>query len=65
MVFEYICRNNGHPEYIKRVPELKTLRELADEKGVEWDKMIDDLFAQVNLKRLGNNPAEVMRESFR
>ena len=64
MVFEYICRNNGHPEYIKKVPELKTLRELADEKGVEWDKMIDDLFAHVNLKRLGNNPVEVKRESF-
>lgn len=64
MVFEYICRNNGHPEYIKKVPELKTLRELADEKGVAWDKMIDDLFAHVNLKRLGNNPVEVKRESF-
>ena len=64
MVFEYICRNNGRAEYIKRVPELKTLRELAEEKGVEWDKMIDDLFAHVNLKRLGNNPVEVKRESF-
>jgi len=65
MVFEYICRNNGHPEYIKNEPELKTLRELADEKGIAWNKMVDDLFAHVNLKRLGNNPVEVMRESFR
>ena len=64
MVFEYICRNNNHPEYIKNVPELKTLRELADEKGVAWDKMVDDLFAHVNLKRLGNNPVEVRKESF-
>ncbi len=64
MIFEYICRNNGHPEYIKSVPELKTLRELADEKGIAWDKMVDDLFAHVNLKRLGNNPVEVRKESF-
>jgi len=64
MVFEYICRNNGHPEYIKKVPELKTLRELADEKGVAWDAMVDGLFGHVNLKRLGNNPVEVKRESF-
>ena len=64
MVFEYICRNNGHPEYIKKVPELKTLRELAEEKGVEWSGMVDELFCHVNLKRLGNNPVEVKRESF-
>ena len=64
MVFKYICRNNGHPEYIKKVPGLKTLRELADEKGVAWEVMVDDLFSHVNLKRLGNNPVEVKRESF-
>ena len=64
MMFEYICRNNGHPEYIKRVPELKSLRELADEKGVEWSVMVDELFCHVNMKRLGNNPVEVKRESF-
>ena len=64
MVFEYICRNNDHPEFIKVVPELKTLRELADEKGVAWDVMIDELFNNVNLKRLGNNPVEVKKESF-
>ena len=64
MVFEYICRNNGHPEFIKTVPGLKTLRELAQEKGVEWNTMVEDLFAHVNLKRLGNNPVEVKKESF-
>ena len=64
MVFEYICRNNGHPEYIKTVPGLKTLRELAQERSVEWETMVDDLFSHVNLKRLGNNPVEVKRESF-
>ena len=64
MVFEYICRNNTHPEYIKVVPGLKTLRELAEEKGVAWDEMVEDLFSHVNLKRLGNNPVEVKKESF-
>ncbi len=64
MVFEYICRNNGHPEYIKNVPELKTLRELATEKGIAWVALVDDLFAHVNLKRLGNNPGDVRKESF-
>ena len=64
MVFEYICRNNGHPEYIRKVDGLKTLRELAEEKGMSWDAMIDDLFGHVNLKRLGNNPVDVRREVF-
>ena len=64
MVFEYICRNNGHPEYVKQVPGLKTLRELAHEKGIQWTAIVDDLFAHVNLKRLGNNPVEVKKEAF-
>ena len=64
MVFEYICHNNGYPEFIKAVPGLKTLHELADEKGITWKALIDELFAHVNLKRLGNNPVEVRRESF-
>ena len=64
MVFEYVCRNNGHPEYIKKVPALKTLREFVVEKGIAWEAMVDDLFGHVNLKRLGNNPYEVKKESF-
>lgn len=64
MVFEYICRNNNHPEYIRQVPGLKLLHELAQERGVEWNTMVDDLFDHVNLKRLGNNPVEVKKESF-
>ena len=64
MVFEYICRNNNHPDRIKIVPGLKTLREFAEEKGIAWETMVDDLFAHVNLKRLGNNPVEVRKESF-
>ena len=64
MVFPYICRNNGRPEWIKEVPELKSLRDFAAEKGIGWDALVDDLFAHVNLKRLGNNPVEVRKESF-
>ena len=64
MVFEYICRNNGHPEYIKTVPELKTLREFAAEKGMGGPSLVEELFAHVNPKRLGNNPVEVRKESF-
>ena len=64
MVFEYICRNNHRPEYIRYVPELKTLREFAAEKGISWNDLVDTLFSNVNLKRLGNNPVEVRRESF-
>lgn len=64
MVFPYICRNNGHPEWIKEVPGLTSLREFAAEKGIGWDALVDELFAHVNLKRLGNNPVEVRKESF-
>ena len=64
MVFPYICRNNGRSEWIKEVPELKSLRDFAAEKEIGWDALVDDLFAHVNLKRLGNNPVEVRRESF-
>ena len=64
MVFEYICRNNNRPDRVKIVPGLKTLREFSAEKGIAWGQMIDDLFAHVNLKRLGNNPVEVRKESF-
>lgn len=64
MVFEYICRNNNHPDRIKIVPGLKTLREFAEEREIPWGTMVDDLFAHVNLKRLGNNPVEVRKESF-
>jgi len=64
MVFPYVCYNNGHPEYIRKSARLKTLREFAAEKGLAWEALVDELFAHVNLKRLGNNPVEVRRESF-
>ncbi|MBO7483125.1 MAG: iron-containing alcohol dehydrogenase [Kiritimatiellae bacterium] len=64
MVFEYICRNNGRTEFVKRVPGLKTLKEFAAERGLGWSELVDALFDNVNLKRLGNNPVEVRKESF-
>ena len=64
MVFEYICRNNGRPEFIKQVPGLTTLRDLSVAKAIPFEQLVDELFANVNLKRLGNNPVEVRRESF-
>ena len=64
MMFPYVCRANGHPEYIKEVPELKTLREFAAEKGLAWDTLVDTLIANVNLKRLGNNPCPISKETF-
>lgn len=64
MMFPYVCRTNGHPEYIREVPELKTLREFAAEEGLAWDALVDALLANVNLKRLGNNPYPISKETF-
>lgn len=64
MMFPYVCRANGHPEYIKEVPELKTLKEFAAEKGLEWGALVDALLANVNAKRLANNPKQITKESF-
>lgn len=64
MMFPYICKNNGRPEFIKEVPELTTLKEFTAEKGIAWEAMVEELFAHVNLNRLGNNPVEVRKESF-
>lgn len=64
MMFPYICINNGHPEYIKEVRELKSLKDFAAEKGIEWGALVEELFEHVNLKRLGNNPCQVRKESF-
>jgi alcohol dehydrogenase class IV len=64
MMFPYVCRANGHPEFIRVVPELKTLRDFASDEGIAWDALIDTLLANVNLKRLGNNPCPISRETF-
>ena len=64
MMFPFICKNNGHPEFIKQVSELQSLQDFANERGLDWNGLVDELFAHVNMKRLGNNPVEVRRESF-
>lgn len=64
MMFPYVCRANGHEEFIRAVPELRTLRSFAAEKGVPWDELVDRLFENVNPTRLGNNPCEVRKEHF-
>lgn len=64
MMFPYICKANGHPEYIKEIPELQTLKSFINEKGLNWSAFIDDLFLNVNAQRLSNNPCEVTKEHF-
>ena len=64
MMFPYICRTNGHEEFICEIPELRTLRSFAAEKGIPWNGLIDRLFENVNPARLGNNPCEVKKEHF-
>lgn len=64
MMFTYVCRANGHPEYIKLVSELATLDQFVAEKGLDRSALIDDLFENVNPARLGNNPGEIRKEHF-
>lgn len=64
MMFSYVCRANGHPEFIKEVPELCSLREFAAEKGLDWDSLVDVLVANVNPQRLANNPCRITKEVF-
>ena len=64
MVFPYICRNNGRPEFIKDVPGLQSLDDFAEERGIDREELVDALFSNVNQNRLKNNPVEVRRESF-
>ena len=64
MMFPYVCRANGHPEYAKHVPELQTLREFAAARGLDWNVLVDALLANVNPQRLANNPCPITKESF-
>ena len=64
MMFPYVCRANGHPEFIREVPELQSLRDFAAAKGLDWDDLVGHLLANVNPQRLANNPAPISRESF-
>ncbi len=59
MMFPYVCRANGHPEFIREVPELQSLRAFAAEKGIDWDELVGKLLENVNPARLANNPAPI------
>lgn len=64
MMFPYVCRANGRPEFIKEVPELQTLRDFANDKGLAWDALVEAVVSNVNLKRLSNNPSPIGKETF-
>ena len=64
MMFPYICRANGHEEYIRTVPELRTLDQFIAEKNLNRAELIDNLFENVNPARLGNNPCPVTKDHF-
>ena len=65
MMFPYICRANGHEEYIRTVPELRTLDQFIVEKNLNRAELIDRLFENVNPARLGNNPCLVTKDHFK
>ena len=64
MMFPYVCRANGHEEYIKNVPELQSLLDFANAKNLDWGELVDALLANVNPQRLANNPAPIGYEVF-
>lgn len=64
MVFPFVCKANGREEFVKVVPELRTLDDLCTEKNIDRVALIDKLFENVNPVRLGNNPCEVKKEHF-
>ena len=64
MMFPYVCKANGHPEFIKNVPELQALRDFAAAKALDWDELVGHLLANVNPARLANNPGRIGHEVF-
>lgn len=64
MMFNYVCRANGHHEFIKDVPLLCTLREFASKKSISWNSLVDALLENVNPQRLANNPCPITKEIF-
>ena len=64
MMFPYVCKANGHEEFIKEVPELQSLRDFATVKNLDWDSLVNELLANVNPARLANNPSPIKREVF-
>ncbi len=64
MMFPYVCKANGHEEFIKKVPELQSLHDFAATKGIDWNELVGALLANVNPVRLANNPCPLTREVF-
>ena len=64
MMFPYVCMANGHTEFIKKVPELQSLRDFAAERNLDWNQLVDTLLANVNPARLANNPCPITRDVF-
>lgn len=64
MMFPYVCRANGHPEYVRAMPELATLDAFAAARGLDRSALVDQLLEHVNPQRLANNPAPISKEIF-
>lgn len=64
MMFPYVCRANGHPEYVRAMPELATLDAFAAARGLDRSALVDQLLEHVNPQRLANNPAPISKETF-
>ena len=64
MMFPYVCKANGRPEFIREVPELQTLRSFAAANELDWAELVGHLLANVNPQRLANNPAPITKDLF-
>ena len=64
MMFPYVCKANGREEFIRKVPELQSLRDFAAERNLDWNQLVDTLHANVNPARLANNPCPITRDVF-
>lgn len=64
MMFSFVCRANGHPEFIKVIPELETLDVFASRRGINRENLISALLAHVNPQRLANNPKPISKDTF-
>lgn len=64
MMFPFVCRANGRPEFIREVAELESLKDYASRNNIDWNELVDALLANVNPQRLANNPGPITKEAF-
>ena len=64
MMFPFVCRANGRPEFIREVVELESLKGFASRNNIDWNELVDALLANVNPQRLANNPGLITKEVF-